>query len=447
MEESSKHVATIRPPAPLFNLVIRNSSAPMRDRRLRIGVVVNFLPTEDQRHQGRANEQRARALAELAEVKVFCLDGKYPALKFLRPRTYKQGNAGGAIAGGTYQQGSEYERATAGGQVVENLRYAAFPVVTRVINGWSGARVLTPRMREFRPDVILAYFVYPIGFAALQAGRELGVPTVIGAIGSDLRQTGRWVRPWVAQAVQKAAFVTTVSEELRQRAIAMGAPAEKCRTIRHGCDTGIFHPGDRQAARAGLQVPANAELIVFVGSLLPLKGVRELLEATAMLAARRPNLQVACIGEGPNGEEFRARAAKPDLAGCIRFTGGAEPGGVARWMAAANVVCLPSYSEGVPDVIIEAVSCGRPVVATNVGGIPEIVNEKCGVLVPAKDVQGLAAGLAEALVRVWNEGDIAASLRRSWGDWARETYEICWEARERGGKRDPSPEEKAWGSG
>lgn len=401
----------------------------MRDHRLRIALVVNFLPTADQPHRGRANDQRVRALAELAEVKVFCLDGKYPRLRFLRPRTYEQGSArGGAEVGGAYQPGREGGRAEAGGQVVENLRYAAFPVVTRVINGWSGARVLTPRMREFRPDVILAYFVYPIGFAAVQAGRELGVPTVIGAIGSDLRQVGRWVRPLAAQAIQKAALVTTVSEELRQRAITMGAPAEKCRTIRHGCDTGIFHPGDRQAARARLQVAADAELIVFVGSLLPLKGVRELLEATAALASKRPKLRVVCIGVGPLKEELKQRAAQPDLADRVRFTGGAEPGEVARWMTAANVVCLPSYSEGVPDVIIEAVSCGRPVVATEVGGIPEIVNEKCGILVPAKDVQRLAAGLAEGLDRVWNEGDIAASFQRSWGDWARETYEVCWEA-------------------
>ena len=80
----------------------------------------------------------------------------------------------------------------------------------------SCGKVLTPRIREFQPDVIIGYFVYPVGFGALQAGRELGIPTVIGAVGSDLRRmNGILVKPLAAQTVKNAAFVTTVSEELR----------------------------------------------------------------------------------------------------------------------------------------------------------------------------------------------------------------------------------------
>ncbi|MGC2330859.1 MAG: glycosyltransferase [Candidatus Acidiferrales bacterium] len=130
------------------------------------------------------------------------------------------------------------------GTAVENLRYWAVPLLTRFVNGLRCGKVLTPRIREFQLDVIIGYFVYPLGFGALQAGRELGIPTVIGAVGSDLRRmNGILVKPLVAQTVKNAAFVTTVSEELRRRAIARGALPEGVRTIHDGCDADIFHPG------------------------------------------------------------------------------------------------------------------------------------------------------------------------------------------------------------
>ena len=309
---------------------------------------------------------------------------------------------------------------------MENLRYWAVPLLTRFVNGLRCGKVLTPRIREFQPDVIIGYFVYPMGFGALQAGRKLGIPTVIGAVGSDLRRmNGILVKPLVAQTVKNAAFVTTVSEELRQRAIAMGARPERCRTIHDGCDREIFHLGDRAVERAQLKVPEDAELIVFVGSLLPLKGIRELLEATAMLVPKRPNLRLVCVGEGPFEREFRSRASKSDLIEHVNFMGGAVSEELARWMTAADVFCLPSHSEGMPDVILEALNCGRPVVATDVGGIPEIVNPKCGVLTPAKDPKRLAEALSQALDKVWDEEEIARTFRWSWEDWAAETYEVC----------------------
>jgi teichuronic acid biosynthesis glycosyltransferase TuaC len=369
--------------------------------RLRIAVAVDFLPDQANPHRGRANYQRVRNLAKCAEVRAYRLQPAYPS--FGKPN------------------GADARDLTA-----EVLRYQAVPFLSRAINGRAAARVLADEVRQFHPDVILAYFVYPIGFAAVAAGRELGIPAVVGAVGSDLRRmNGIFVRPLITQAIKNAAFVTTVSEELRRRAIARGAKPERVRTIHDGCDREIFHLGDRAAARARLQVPANAELVVLVGSMIPLKGIAELLEATAMLAPKRPNLRVVCIGGGTHEAEFRARAAKPDIAERVRFIGGKLPEEVAQWMTAANAFCLPSHSEGMPNVVIEALNCGRAVVATNVGGIPELVTPECGILVSPTDPQRLAEVLSQALDKKWDEEGIARSFRRSWDDWARETYEVC----------------------
>jgi teichuronic acid biosynthesis glycosyltransferase TuaC len=382
------------------------------NRRLRIGVVVNFLPSTTEPHRGRANCERVKALARLAEVRAYCLQPEYLRLKMFQ----RQRSLCTTVAGADDVPGA----------TVDDLRYRALPFLTRATNGRACARVLTPSLREFRPDVIIGYFVYPVGFGALTAGSKLGIPTVIGAVGSDLRQIkGGLVRRLVVHTLRKSALVVSVSEELRQRAIALGASPEKCRTIYDGCDSQVFHRGDRGAVRAQLQLPENAELILFVGSLLPVKGVRELLEAAAVLIPARPNLRVVCIGEGPFDREFRERAAKSDMNDHVKFVGGVLPEEVANWMTAANVFCLPSHSEGTPNAITEALSCARPVVATEVGGIPQLVNSKCGILVPPGDPRRLATALSEALDRPWNENEIAASFRRSWDDWATEMCEVC----------------------
>ena len=101
-------------------------------------------------------------------------------------------------------------------------------------------------------------------------------------------------------------------------------------------------------------------------------------------------------------QELRHRASQEDLKGRVTFAVGAHPHEIARWLAASNVFCLPSYSEGCPNVVIEALSCGVPVVASNVGGIPELLNSRCGILVPPGDAQQLARGLSRALDHSWN---------------------------------------------
>jgi glycosyltransferase involved in cell wall biosynthesis len=104
---------------------------------------------------------------------------------------------------------------------------------------------------------------------------------------------------------------------------------------------------------------------------------------------------------------------------------------VAEWLAASNLLCLASHSEGVPNIAIEALSCGRPVVGTRVGGIPEIVDANCGILVPAKEPQRLADALVAGLQTAWDENTIASACRRSWHDTARETHDALLQVLEK----------------
>ncbi len=294
------------------------------------------------------------------------------------------------------------------------------------MNGYFGGKAVYRAVKDFAPDVILSYTVYPDGYGALGVGKRLGVPVVLCAIGSDVRYVPDPVqRRLVRSALRRADFVLAVSHELLERAIEFGARPGASRAILNGCDTTIFYPRERAAMREALGVRADAKAVVFVGRLVPLKGLRELFDALAIVRRQWPAIELTCIGEGPLGEELHARAAQQDLAGLIRFIPRAAPAEIADWMGAADITCLASYTEGCPNAIVESLACGRAVVATEVGGIPELVNGSNGILVQPHNAEDLARGLSEALGRVWDETAIATASKRSWGDVARETVDVC----------------------
>ncbi len=375
--------------------------------QLRIAVVTPVYPNNAEPYRGIFNYRRARALTAYAEVEVFCPMSSYP--RWLRPRVRAYHEVDPAF--------------TTPGMIAHYISYPAIPGITRPINGWSCARRLLPALRAFRPDVVLAYWIFPEGHGAVLAGKKLGVPVVVQTLGSDLRVipdaiSARMIRG----TLRRANYVLAVSEDLRQLAVRMGATPERTRTIHNGCDASMFHLADRTAARAGLGVAGDTQLILFVGRLVEVKGIGELLEAARRLASTHPKLRVVCIGEGVLEKELRAKIPDPAL---VEFVGRKEPVEVARWMTACDVLCLPSYSEGCPNVLLEALFCGRPVVASNVGGIPELVDSGCAILVPPRDSVKLADALGEALTRTWDATAIAAHYGRSWDDVGRETFEAC----------------------
>ena len=379
------------------------------ERRPRVTVVTPAYPTRDEPFRGIYNYHRAHALQEWADVQLICAMAAYPA--FRKP---------------TGKSGGRRDLRSMPGLAARYVEYPALPFVSRALNGWVCARKIAPVARETRPDLLLAYWVYPEGFAALLVARRLGIPGVVAAIGSDLRViSDPFTRRGVRAALGRADHVLTVSRELRERAVALGAAPERVRAILNGCDGSVFRPAERASARGDLSVSQGSRLVVFVGRLAEIKGVRELLDAVAIAAGALPPLELVLIGEGPLEAELRARAARGDLAGRVRFLGNREPPDVARWLAASDLLCLPSHSEGCPNVVIEALRCGRPVVASEVGGVPEIVDGRCAVLTPPGDAPALARGLLAALGRDWDEEEIARRHGRTWQDVGRETWEVC----------------------
>jgi glycosyltransferase involved in cell wall biosynthesis len=148
--------------------------------------------------------------------------------------------------------------------------------------------------------------------------------------------------------------------------------------------------------------------VVYIGNFKPEKGVDVLVDA--MGRRDRLDVDLAMVGSGPLETILRERAASLGIESKIRFCGRRPHDEIPRWMAAADVICLPSYREGCPNVVLEALAAGRPVVASRVGGVPELLNDETGVLVPAGDPEALAQSLQAALARCWEPESLRASV-------------------------------------
>lgn len=379
---------------------------------MRILVVTSQFPIAGEPNRGRPIHQTVRELSKLAEVRVISPVARYP--RWAQPRSY-------------LFRAADPDHAVPGCDV-RYIDYPALPAVSRPFNGWLCARTLHAPLREFAPDVVLSYWLYPDAFGAMHAAQRAGLPLVVGARGSDLRVRDAISKRLTRPVLHAAQHILVVSEDLgRVAARDYDADPTRIRAIPNGCDATIFHPQPRADARAALGVDADAGLVVYVGRLVPEKGLRELFDAMTSLAPQRPKLQLALIGDGPMRAELEGQIAAAGLR--VHLPGAQGPQDVARWMAASDLVTLPSYSEGHPNVLVEALACGRPVVATPVGGIPEVVDADCGLLVPARDPAALAAGLRDALDRPWDEAVLARRFSRGWDAVAADTLRACEEAR------------------
>ncbi|HJQ18557.1 MAG TPA: glycosyltransferase [Allosphingosinicella sp.] len=253
------------------------------------------------------------------------------------------------------------------------------------------ARALLPLLREIRArfpfDVIDAEFFWPDGPAAMHLAAALGVPFSVKARGSDISHWGRQpaIRKQLLDAAAAAGGLLAVSQALKRSMVALGMREDRIRVHYTGVDLDRFRPRDRREAKAAMGI-AGA-LIATVGALIPRKGQALALDALARL----PDATLALAGEGPDRKALEAQARALGLGARVRFLGAQTPEQVADLLAAADLMLLPSRSEGLANVWIEAMASGTPVVAPTIDGAEEAITPEAGILVPRE-----AAALAEA---------------------------------------------------
>jgi glycosyltransferase involved in cell wall biosynthesis len=268
--------------------------------------------------------------------------------------------------------------------------------------------------REFAFDGIFAAWAYPDAVAASMLARDYDCPFIVKALGSDIAELIRYpaLRRQMREHLSRAYRFITVSEALREQVIEIGIDPDRVVAQHNGVNGELFKLRDRAAVRAELGVSRDRRLICFVGRLGAEKAVGVLIEALGHLRrAGREDVDLALVGGGALEGELRAQVDQLGLQDRVRFCGMRPHAEIPLWVSACDVLALPSLREGCPNVILEALASGRPVVASRVGGIPELLNGDNGLMVPPKDAPALATGLQEALHRSWDPEALRASVQ------------------------------------
>ena len=306
------------------------------------------------------------------------------------------------------------------GVLVHSPKYSTVPRL-RAIRAQSMFLGIAPTVallhRKKAFDVINCHWLYPDGLASIWLGQQLGIPVVLTALGSDvnLLLDDPFVRPRIVRALRRADAITAVSAGLGRRIALEGLPPDRIAVTVNGVDTDQFIVSDRAASAQVLGLPDHDRRILFVGKLERVKGVAYLVDAFARLAARDPHLVLYVVGDGLERAALERQVATCGLAARVRFMGAAHPSRIPLWMGAADVFCLPSLHEGCPNVVLEAFASGRPVVASRVGGVPEMMQPHTGLMAPPGDAEGLESALELALHTAWDTEKIRAhAAHRSW---------------------------------
>jgi teichuronic acid biosynthesis glycosyltransferase TuaC len=376
---------------------------------MKLAIVSSYFPIRDQPYRGQTAYKTAVELSNWMSVEAICPFTRYP--RWFQPKNFPH-----LRPDPTYSPN---------GIKTTYVEYPGLPLITRVTNGMVCEHYIEEHIGRARPDILQSYWLYPDGYATVQVGRKLGIPVVLVAIGSDLnRIPDALTRYFTRKALSQADHVMTMSRYLLEKAVALGANPEKGSSHINGCDTEVFHRRDRALCRAQLRIDAESRLILYVGRLDMTKGLGELLHAAAALIPKHPRLQVALVGDGPARSSLQTIAKQLAITQKVIFPGACNSEIVAQWLGACDFFSLPSYSEGSPNVVIEALNCGRPVVATHVGGIPELVDSGAAILIPPRNAEALTQALDTALQATWDEENIALRFRRSWRDLASEMRSV-----------------------
>jgi glycosyltransferase involved in cell wall biosynthesis len=267
--------------------------------------------------------------------------------------------------------------------------------------------------KRVQPDVVYATWAYPDCYAAVRAAAPLGIPVVSRLHGSDINDylqiTDR--KPLILEAMRRSAAIVSVSEDLKRTLLAEGIDGGKIHVVYNGVDRDVFHPMDRCDARRRLGLSDRAEIVLFAGNLKPVKRVDLLIGALARL--ERKGLELHVLGDGPERSRLERLAAQLQVGPRVRFHGTVPHRSLGLWFNACDVFCLPSRNEGTPNVLLESLACGTPAVASDTGGIPEILSEDSGLRFPPESVDGLVESLRAGLTRNWERSRIVSPA----GSW------------------------------
>lgn len=251
-------------------------------------------------------------------------------------------------------------------------------------------------IRKYDIEIIHAHSTIPTGLIGVIVAKIIGKSVFITAHGMDINnfENHPLFKRLLAFSLNNCSKTIAVSGDLAKKMISLGISKNKIMISRNAVDTDRFKPFKNEALRNIHKIKDNDILLLFVGYLDTFKGIFELINAFYDVNKRNKNSMLMIIGEGPKYDELKKKVFELDLEKSVIFTGKVSPVNVHEYYQSADIFVLPSYTEGIPISILEAMACGLPIVSSDVGGIPEVVKDcENGFLVPPKDKKQLAVKL------------------------------------------------------
>lgn len=391
--------------------------------KLKVLTFTSLYPNAAQSRHGIFTEHRLHSLLATGEVEA----------RVVAPVPWVPGFLRESAQFGVYDRVPGSDRR--GGIDILYPRYPTLPKIGMTLAPFLLATAMLRPLRMlirggFDFDVLDAFYLYPDGVAAALLGLILGKPVVVTAFGTDVNVLPDYTLPraMIRWAARRASAVTTVSQALKDKLVSLGVPQTKVHVIRHGVDFRLFAPpADRAALRGRLGM--SRPVLLCVGHLIELKGQHVAIEAMSDL----PDMELWVIGHGEMDSRLRALAAELGLADRVKFLGHVDQSDLPAYYGAADALILASSREGIPNVILESMACGTPVVATRVGGVPEVLTApEAGLLIPKRSAEALARTV-RALFRDYP--DRAATRRYverfSWTDTAAQHLAVLQEVKSR----------------
>jgi len=258
---------------------------------------------------------------------------------------------------------------------------------------------MLPWIKKHKPTSLMASWGFPDSVAVSMLNSFLKLPFFVKVHGTDVNENIQFSarKKLMKKWLNRTNTIFCASKALAESLKNVGIKEEKLTVNYNGVNSKIFFP---------VKTKPQKQLLVFVGSLIATKGVNELLAAFILAKKQCIDLELDILGEGPMKTTMAELINKNKLSDSVRLQGSLPLNKVAEFVRNANALVLPSYREGVPNVLLESFASGTPVIATKVGGIPEVVNNSVGILVEAKSTSQLAQAIENLFKKTWKESDI-----------------------------------------